>query len=151
MLLTDSQKIELIAQTVDQLARENDLLNFDMRENLQNNQDLNKVLNQNLNSLSQKVQALDQVSKQYEKQVLNVIKFKTFAKNALELLLYISGIVVLYKALVSSLWASIGLKSLYEYFSGNKNFQLAILVFYIVFVLLSLMWLVKKIVKTKKY
>ena len=64
---------------------------------------------------------------------------------------YISGIVVFYKALVSSLWASIGLKSLYEYFSGNKNFQLAILVFYIVFVLLSLMWLVKKIVKTKKY
>lgn len=150
-LLTDSQKIELIAQTVDQLATENDLLNFDMRENLQSSQDLNKLISQKLSQLDQKCQTLDQNSKQYEQQVLNLVKWKTLAKHGLELLFYVVVIGLLYKSLTTSLWQVLGFKALYEQVQQFKYGGLIVTAVYILLNILALVWLVKKLVKTWRY
>lgn len=150
-LLTDSQKIELIAQTVDQLVTENDLLNFDMRENLQNSQDLQKETYQMLNQLSQRISTLDQSSKHYEKQVLGIVRWKTLAKQFLELLLYLGAIVLLVHALTTSLWQTIGLKALYEHFNGQKNIQLGLTIAYIAIVLGLFVWILRKVVKSSRY
>lgn len=147
-LLTDNQKIELIAQTVDQLATENDLLNFDMRENLQNSQDLQKESYKMLNQLSQRISILDQ---NYEKKVLSVVRWQTLAKHCLELLLYLGAIIVLVHALTTSLWETIGVKALYELFNGQKDIQIGIIIAYILFVLSLLVWVLRKIVKSSSY
>ena len=146
-LLTDSQKIELIAQTVDQLATETDLLTVSMRQSLQNNQALQKETNQLLSQLTQNLSTLDQASEKYEKQVLNVVRWQTLAKKLLELFVYIGAIAVLFKALTTSLWETLGLKSLYEHFNGQETIQLSLMIAYSLLVLGFFGWIFRKIVK----
>lgn len=104
-----------------------------------------------LNKLSQNLSTLDQNFKRYEKQVLNVIRLKTLAKHLLELVLYIGAIVVLFSALTTSLWETIGLKALYEQFHNQKNIQLGLMIAYIALVLGLFVWIVRKLVKSSKY
>jgi|GEM_PF-4932755 chromate transport protein ChrA len=104
-----------------------------------------------LNQLSQNLSTLDQNSKRYEKQVLNVIRLKTLAKHLLELVLYIGAIVVLFSALTTSIWETIGLKALYEHFNGQKNIQLGLTIAYISIVLGLFLWVFRKLVKSSRY
>ena len=104
-----------------------------------------------LNQLSQRISTLDQSSKHYEKQVLGIVRWKTLAKQFLELLLYLGAIVLLVHALTTSLWQTIGLKALYEHFNGQKNIQLGLTIAYITIVLGLFVWVLRKVVKSSRY
>ncbi|WP_299515778.1 hypothetical protein [uncultured Rummeliibacillus sp.] len=110
-------------------------------------QDLQKETYQMLNQLSQKLSTLDQNSEKYEKQVLNVVRWQTLAKKLLELFVYIGAIAVLFKALTTSLWETLGLKSLYEHFNGQETIQLSLMIAYSLLVLGFFGWIFRKIVK----
>ncbi|MGH2162155.1 hypothetical protein, partial [Enterococcus faecalis] len=60
---------------------------------------------------------------------------KFFVKFALDLILYIGAIVVLYKALTTSLWETLQLNKLYEHFQGQDMLQLMLIGVYVVITL----------------
>lgn len=72
-------------------------------------------------------------------------------KKWLELAFYGLLVVIMYQALTTSLWHTLGFQELYNSPDNSRYGGLVVTVVYILLNILALVWLVKKLVKTWRY
>ena len=78
-------------------------------------------------------------------------KKTVLVKKWLELAFYGLLVVIMYQALTTSLWHTLGFQELYKQVQQFKYGGLVVTVVYILLNILALVWLVKKLVKTWRY
>ncbi|HDT7978320.1 TPA: hypothetical protein RHK09_002833 [Enterococcus faecalis] len=156
------EQIELMAQDMDRLMTENERFKRVLNNNIL---DLDERMNEMQKVSEKAIHELEKVEKErreaekwldrqedriitmhdHMKKTLEEREQKKFlVKFALDLILYIGAIVVLYKALTTSLWETLQLNKLYEHFQGQDMLQLILIGLYVLITLGLLIWLVTR-------
>lgn len=160
--LSSEEQIELIAQAIDEFRidyeeKQNELQQerqaftktvqaFNQQSQEQQNKQANEIrwIEEQKNSIQSLNHELSNTFKEREKKTVLVKKW-------LELAFYGVIVVIIYQAITTSLWHTLGFQELYKQVQQFKYGGLIVTGVYILLNILALLWLVKKIVKTWRY
>lgn len=159
---TLTEQFELLQQDIDRLM----LAQSQLYENIENN---TEVLTQETRQAQKYFKRLDDkrdnemewikgqklaisaLSAELEKTFKEREKKTVLVKKWLELAFYGLLVVIIYQALTTSLWHTLGFQELYKRVQQFKYGGLIVIAGYILLNILALVWLVKKLVKTWRY
>lgn len=160
--LSSEEQIELIAQAIDEFRidyeeKQNELQQerqaftktvqaFNQQSQRQQSKQENEIhwIEEQKNSIQSLNYELSNTFKEREKKTVLVKKW-------LELAFYGVLVVIIYQALTTSLWHTLGFQELYKQVQQFKYGGLVVTVVYILLNILALVWLVKKLVKAWRY
>lgn len=139
---TLNEQFELLQQDMDRLM----LAQSQLYENIEKN---TNVLTQETRKAQQAV--VSALTAELEKTFKEREKKTVLVKKWLELAFYGVLAIIIYQALTTSLWQTLGFQELYKQVHQFKYGGLVVTVVYTLLNILALVWLVKKLVKSWRY
>lgn len=159
---TLNEQFELLQQDMDRLMlaqsqlyenieKNTKILTQETRKAQHNFAVLDNKRDEELEWIKDQKKVISSLTSELEKTFKEREKKTVLVKKWLELAFYGLLVVIIYQALTTSLWHTLGFQELYKQVQQFKYGGLIVTAVYILLNILSLVWLVKKLVKTWRY